>query len=92
MSEIRIERPHALGLTEASRRVRDLEPKLKDRYGIKLDWSGDTANVKGSGVSGTIAVAEGKVDVQLKLGLLLRPMAGKIREAIDQQIEKALTS
>ncbi len=91
MSEIKIERAHGLGQSEAQRRVTELEPKLKDKYGVKLDWKGSQAQVKGTGVSGTLNVHNDKVAIDIKLGLLLRPMAGKIREALERQIDKALT-
>lgn len=90
MSEIKIQRSHQLGQTEAQKRVTSMEAKLKDKYGVKLDWKGNHADVKGSGVSGTISVLDQEVAVQLKLGLLLKPMSGKIREALETQIDKAL--
>lgn len=90
MSEIKIQRSHKLGRDEAHRRVSELAPKLKSKYGVELDWSGDEARVKGTGVSGTLLVAADKVAVDLKLGLLMRPMAGKIRTALETQIDKAL--
>ncbi len=90
MSDIKIEKHHSLGRDEAHRRVVEMAPKLRDKYGVKLDWQGDKAQLKGSGVSGHIDIDDSKVEVQLKLGLLLRPMSGKIREAIERQIDRAL--
>ena len=90
MSEINIERSHTLGLSEARRRLSDMEGKLKERYGVKLTWKGDEAEVKGTGVSGTVALAEKSVSINLKLGLMVRPLAGKIRETMERQLEKAL--
>ena len=90
MSEIKIERNHKLGTAEARKRVDTLEPKLKERYGVTLEWNGNVAAVKGTGVSGTLAVDDTKVAVNIKLGLLLRPLAGKIREGLEHQVNKAL--
>lgn len=90
MSEIKIDRAHNLGLAEARKRVDALGPKLKEKYGVSLEWNGNTANVKGSGVSGTLAVEDAKVAVNVKLGLLLRPLAGKIKEGLEHQVNKAL--
>jgi putative polyhydroxyalkanoate system protein len=91
MSEIKIERPHALGTDEAKKRVLALEPKLKEKYNVSLDWNGNTANLKGTGVTGTLAVEDKRVAVNVKLGLMLRPLAGKIREGLEAQVDKALT-
>ncbi len=90
MSEIKIDRPHKLGTAEARKRVDALEPKLKEKYGVSLEWKGNVANVKGTGVSGTLAVEDTKVAVNVKLGLLLRPLAGKIKEGLEHQVNKAL--
>ena len=92
MAEIKIERNHTLGKNEAQKRVSELEPKLKEKYGVELAWKGNgEAQVKGTGVSGTLRVAEAAVHIDLKLGMLLRPMASKIRSALEHQIDKALT-
>ena len=90
MSEIRIEKNHTLGKSEAHKRVVNMEPKLKERYGVKLDWRGDEAEVKGTGVTGKLSVADGRIAIDIKLGLLLRPMAGKIRTALERQLDQAL--
>ena len=90
MSEINFERDHALGREEVRRRFAEVEQKLNERYGVKLAWHGDAADVKGSGVTGTIEVTDSKVNIRLKLGLMVRPLAGKIREAMEKQIDRAL--
>lgn len=90
MSEIRIERCHQLGRAEAQRRVTEIEPKLRERFGVRLEWDGDQAQLKGSGVSGSVAVSDAQLAIDIKLGLLLRPMAGKIRESLERQIDRAL--
>lgn len=90
MADIEIERSHRLGLTQLKERLGGLEEKLLDRYGVKLTWRGNEAEVRGTGVSGTLSVDEAQVAVNLKLGLLMRPLAGKIREAMEKQIDRAL--
>ncbi len=91
MAEIKIERSHTLGKDEARKRVGDLEPKLKEKYGVELAWKNNgEAQVKGTGVTGTLRVADEAVHIDLKLGMLLRPMASKIRSALEHQIDQAL--
>lgn len=91
MADIHIERPHSLSASALKTRLADMEGKLSERYGVKLTWRGDEADVKGSGVSGTISILGGSVVVDLKLGMFVRPFAGKIRETMERQLEKALT-
>lgn len=90
MSEIKIEKQHALGEAEAKKRVVEMEAKLKEKYGVTLAWRGNEADLKGSGVSGVLRVSASAVAVDVKLGLMLRPLAGKIREGLERQVDKAL--
>lgn len=90
MSEIVVERDHTLGVATARDRIAGLEPKLNEKYGVTLKWSGNEAAVDGRGVRGRIQVEEGRVALRLKLGLLLRPLAGTIRDAIHRAVDKAL--
>ena len=90
MGEIVFSRGHALGKEALRARLAKLEVKLQERYGVKLSWQGDTAMVSGPGVSGAIKLADQEVAVDLKLGLMMRPLASQIREALERQIERAL--
>lgn len=90
MSTICIERTCTLGEQSAREQLAEVEPMLRDRYGIQLAWQGSQAKITGSGVSGTVHIGADRVRVELKLGLLLRPLAGKIRGALEAQLDKAL--
>ena len=90
MSKIKIERAHDFGADAAKEKVTAIEGKLQERYGVTLNWRGYDADVKGTGVSGAIAIAADNVTLELKLGLLLRPLAGKIQSGIEGALEKAL--
>ncbi len=90
MADIKIERQHELGRTEARRRVVELEPKLKDKYGVTFAWNGEGAQLKGTGVSGTLRIDDREVAIDLKLALLLKPMASKIKDSLARQIDRAL--
>ena len=84
MAHIDIEKDHQLGRDEARKRLREMENKLKERYGVSLAWRGDEADVKATGVTGTINIEENKVAINLTLGLMVRPLAGRIREAMER--------
>ncbi|MBI5507275.1 MAG: polyhydroxyalkanoic acid system family protein [Deltaproteobacteria bacterium] len=90
MSEIKIERSHKLGSDEAKKRFAGIEAKLKERYGVALEWQGHNATVKGSGVTGDVKVTSDRIAVVLRLGFLVRPFAAKIREAIERQVDEKL--
>lgn len=90
MADIDIQRNHELSEEEVRKRLTDMEAKLSERYGVKLAWRGNAADVKGTGVSGTIAIEKQKIAINLKLGLMMKPLSGKIREAMEKQLDKAL--
>lgn len=88
MSELKFSKQHALGRQEVKERITKMENHLKEKYGVNFKWEGDRAEVKAAGVTGTLTLQDKSVDVSLKLGLLMKPMAGKIREAMDKQLER----
>ncbi len=90
MSTLCIERDCSLAPADARKQLADVEPMLRERYGIHLAWQGSEAKITGTGVSGTVRLDSGSVRVEIKLGLLLRPLAGKIRSALEAQLDKAL--
>ncbi len=88
--EIEFEQAHDLGLEGARERVAALEKKLSERFGVQLSWQGDVATVNGTGVSGTLALSPTNLKINLKLGLMVRPMASQIQAAMQRQVDKAL--
>jgi putative polyhydroxyalkanoate system protein len=90
MSNISIAREHKLGLAGAKQKIDSLVTTLGEKYGIKLVWRGNEADVKGSGVTGKLKIEETRIALDLKLGLMLTPLAGKIREGLERGVDKAL--
>jgi putative polyhydroxyalkanoate system protein len=90
MSEIRVEQRHTMGAAEAKKRVVALEPRLQERYGLDLTWTDDNASFSGKGFSGSLRVGADRVTIELKLGLLVRPFAGRIADAMREVLAKAL--
>lgn len=92
MSHVKIDRNHSMGAAAARERVAEIEPMLKDKYGVSLDWRGNEATVKGRGVTGAASITDDHLLIELKLGLLIRPLAGKIQKVMEEQLDRALTS
>jgi putative polyhydroxyalkanoate system protein len=90
MSDIKIDRPHKLGSEEAKKRFAGIEAKLKERYGISLEWRGLSATFKGTGVTGDVQVGNDRISINLKLGFLVRAFAAKIRDSIERQVDEKL--
>ncbi len=90
MSDVQVTQAHHLGAEEAKNRLQSFEGMVA-KYGVKADWSGNKANLKGTGVSGDIAVSDTSVTVTIKLGMLAR-MAGVDAARLQESIEKRLSS
>lgn len=71
MSEVRIHQPHKVSAEEARVRVQNFEEMLR-KYGVSTLWSGNQATLKGTGVSGSIAVQPNNVEIVVKLGMMAR--------------------
>ncbi|MFF7707544.1 polyhydroxyalkanoic acid system family protein [Pseudomonas sp. NPDC007930] len=90
MSQITVEREHQLGYSVAHERAEKLVDKLVSKYDIEAQWAGDHVQLKRSGITGQVHVAEDKVKVELKLGMMLSMMAPMIEAEINKALDKYL--
>ena len=92
MATISIERNHTLPLDQARAAIEKFEGDLK-RYGLKTEWNGNVAQLKGTGASGEIRIDQSKVKVEIKLGLLAKA-AGidptRVQASIEKRLDAAL--
>lgn len=90
MARITVERAHSLGKDGARAKADKLAHKLQEQYGLEPSWSGDTLNLKRSGVKGTVLVADDSLRIDVELGLLMSAMSGTIKSEIEKALDKAL--
>ena len=90
MSKILIERDIPGSEAEIKERIVEIEPKLSAKYNVKLAWNGTQANLKGPGVTGEVRIQGNNVQLEVKLGLMLKPLAGKIKEGLERSLDRAL--
>ena len=92
MSTIKVSKPHELSRDEAKARLATFEESIK-KYGVKLVWKGDRADLKGTGVSGGAVVRDDSVEITVKLGLIAKAAgvdAGKLKGSLSRRLEEAL--
>ncbi|MCU1740136.1 MULTISPECIES: polyhydroxyalkanoic acid system family protein [unclassified Pseudomonas] len=90
MARISVERAHGLGKAGAREKADQLAQKLAGQYGLEPQWSGDTLNLKRSGVKGAVHVSEETIRIEVELGLLMSAMSGTIKAEIEKALDKAL--
>ena len=88
MSKVVVQQNHSLSPEEAISKISGFQ-EMRAKYGVKANWKGHHANLKGLGVSGTIEVTSSAVIVTLKLGILAKA-AGIDSQRLQKSIEKRL--
>jgi putative polyhydroxyalkanoate system protein len=92
MAEIHIKRAHHLGREKARAEVEKLAQLLQSELQAAYRWNGDRLLFERSGASGTIAVGDNFLEIDVKLSLLLTPMKGKIEDSIRTKLDLALAA
>ncbi|TVP92654.1 MAG: polyhydroxyalkanoic acid system protein [Pseudomonadaceae bacterium] len=90
MSTVDVTRDHQLGKEVARERAQKLADKLAQKLDAKCAWQGDELTFKRSGADGSILVSDDQVRVTVKLGLMLKPMAGMVKGEIEKALDKYL--
>jgi len=90
MARISVERSHRLGKAGAREKADQLAQKLAGQYGLEPQWSGDTLNLRRSGVKGAVHVGDETIRIDVELGLLMSAMSGTIKAEIERALDKAL--
>ena len=91
MANIHIKRTHNLGIDNARTAVEKLAQTLKSELQVDFKWSGDKLLFKRSGASGTIDVGSDYIDLDIRLGMALSLMKGKIEDTINTKLDSALS-
>ena len=90
MANIHIKQQHNLAHDEARKRVEEIARDLKKKLNADYAWKGESLQFKRSGASGSIDLSDEFIELNIKLGMLLAPMKGKIESAIKEKLDLAL--
>jgi putative polyhydroxyalkanoate system protein len=90
MSEIHLKQSHSLTRDETRKRVEAIAKELKRAYKMEYAWDGDHVRFRRTGASGWLYLGEGFIELEIKLGMLLAPLKGKIEEAIRRDIQSKI--
>lgn len=91
-STIKVNRQHTLGTEAACKTVDKLAEKLKKELDAEAHWEGSTLKFNRKGATGSIDVTDSEVNVEIQLGMLLRPLKGTIERTIEDEIDKHLVA
>lgn len=92
MSNIHLVRRHALPMAKARALAQRAADGFAERYGVGAEWDGDVLHFHRAGVEGCVRLTPSQIRVDVKLGLLLRPLKSQLAAQIDQQLDRLLKS
>jgi putative polyhydroxyalkanoate system protein len=90
MADIDIVRAHGHSVAEARQIVDGLIGKMAKDFDLKHVWDGDTLKFERSGLKGQMAITPENIHITAKLGLLLKPLKGRIEKEILSVLERKL--
>ncbi len=91
MSDITFVKPHSLPIAKAKALVQKAADGLAAEYDLNNEWHGNTLRFHRLGVDGQVQVTASEIRLDLTLGLLLKPLRGKIIGHIEQNFDNVLT-
>lgn len=90
MSKILVRQAHNKSVDEARAAIRDFEQQIA-KYGLKANWKGNSATLKGIGASGRIDITSSDVAIEVKLGMMAKA-AGIDADRLETSIKKRLVA
>jgi putative polyhydroxyalkanoate system protein len=90
MANINIKRNHSMPHKEVVATVQKLADELSEKLDATCEWEDDSLSFKRSGASGSVHVGKKDVEVNIKLGMLLTPLKGKIEQTVTDYLDKNL--
>ncbi len=92
MADIVVKQPHQLSPDEVRDKLTAFEDMM-GKYGVKANWKGNHAKLKGTGVSGSIDVSNTDVTVTIKLGMMAKAVGVdpvRLKGSIEKRLGPAL--
>ena len=90
MSDIKVKRTHHLSLKDAKKVAQKTADDLAREYDLESRWEGDTIHFTRLGVDGHMHVTAHHIDLNVKLGFLLRPFRTTFEHHIERNLDKLL--
>jgi putative polyhydroxyalkanoate system protein len=91
MADITMVKQHSVETALLKERLQELADWLKQKYGIRSRWQGDSCLLEGSGLKkGVVAVTPTEIKVEVTLAMMARFLKGQVEKEIGKKIDKVL--
>jgi putative polyhydroxyalkanoate system protein len=91
MATIHITRSHQLDQETIHQKVEELANTLVEKLSAEYHWEQDRLVFKRSGANGFVRIGNQELEVEVKLGMMLRPLKGTIEKTIAEYLYQRLT-
>jgi putative polyhydroxyalkanoate system protein len=88
MSDIKIQRPHALPVSRARKLAEQVAEQLRDQFALDYRWQGNALKFERDGVQGELVVAKAEIRIAAQLGFLLSFLKPRIEQEILANLER----
>jgi putative polyhydroxyalkanoate system protein len=92
MADVKISRQHGMSVAQAKKVAQKVADDMAKEYGLSSDWDGDTLHFERPGVKGNLEVTAQSMVVEITLGFLFKPFAGKFRDTMSANFDKLLAA
>jgi putative polyhydroxyalkanoate system protein len=91
MATIHITRAHQLDQETVRDKVQELANTLVEKLSAEYQWEQERLIFKRAGANGFIRIGNQELEVEVKLGMMLRPLKGTIEKTITEYLDQQLT-
>ena len=91
-TKIHVVRTHTLGKEKAREVALKIAERMKDKAQVSYHVQGDVIVMERSGVKGHLRIRETDMEVDIELGLMMRPMKGMIETKVAEYFDRYLAS
>ena len=90
MATIQITRSHQLDPETVRGKVQELANMLVEKLSAEYTWEKDRLIFKRTGANGFVRISDQELEVEVKLGMMLRPLKGTIEKTITEYLDQQL--
>ena len=91
MATIHITKAHQLDQKTVRNNVQELADMLTEKLSAEYTWEKDRLVFKRSGANGFVRLGDQELEIEVKLGMMLRPLKGTIEKTIIDYLDQRLT-
>jgi putative polyhydroxyalkanoate system protein len=88
MADITIIQDHGMAMEDARAAAQKVADQMVIDYEMEAAWEGDVLNFKRTGFSGTLALTQGRAQLDISLGIMLKGFSKKIEEQVTKNMAK----